>query len=386
MESHKPHIQRGQIWEDRREASRALRLGREPTVARCRVGAVDYDAGRVQCLWFRGTKSWRRIDRFLAACRVIGEETREKFFEGLGASEAAAAVGEHPYKPPIQLYSELVGDLEPFEGNQLTHWGNLLEPAIRKEFSDRHDNCEILVPTGSDYHPEESWARATPDGLIPSLKAGIEIKNVGVRSAWRWGDPELEQIPQEYRIQVAWYQWFYDLEQWFVVPLIGGNQYREYLIHRDRELEESLIESCRDFWFNNVQAKKPPPLDGSSAYAEYLARRSSRIRGEYRERSDHGDFLAQEARLVRAEIRRAERELTLIENQIREEIGDYCGIETSEGRIHWKEQRGRTSWKGVAQELASTAGVTREVLDEAIANNTGDPSRPLRVPQKWSRE
>ena len=44
-------------------------------------------------------------------------------------------------------------------------------------------------------------------------------------------------------------------------------------LHRDAELEKSLIDAGRQFWNDHVLTKVPPKIDGTLSWSHYLGRR-----------------------------------------------------------------------------------------------------------------
>ena len=58
-----------------------------------------------------------------------------------------------------------------------------------------------------------------------------------------------------------------------VAVLLGGADFRVYHLHRDRTLEERLVELALQFHRDYVATDREPPPDGSDSMREYIASR-----------------------------------------------------------------------------------------------------------------
>ena len=196
------------------------------------------------------------------------EEWLERRKEGIGGSDAAVVCGVSRYKSPVELWMEKTGQLPAQEAGEAAYWGHQLEELVRTEFTKRtgiqvEHRMELLR---SDQH---SFMQANLDGTCRQPDLGpcvFEAKTVSAFKAGEWEDG----IPDEYYLQVQHYMAVTGYRGAYVAALIGGNNFRWKLIHRDDELIEALIQLEADFW-KHVQNETPPPLDGSNASAKFLA-------------------------------------------------------------------------------------------------------------------
>lgn len=270
---------------------------------------------------------------------------------GIGGSDAAAACGLHPYRPPIALWLEITGRADPVPMNEPMEWGIHLEPAIRAKYATRN-GVDVVVPPASVFHPDHDWARATPDGM--QFEVGIkdrreawtrhvlEIKNVGHFMASKWGDWGTDEIPPDYVIQGEWYGWILTALGWPVdavdyAVLIGGQQYRELLYMRDAELGAMVVEGASRFWHNYVVPDVPPPVDGTEEYQRFIERRFPWSRDVFLQRTAEADSLASRLRDIYGAIADLTDEREVIKNKMKAIIGDASGIETIAGDIRWKQ-------------------------------------------------
>ena len=196
--------------------------------------------------------------------------------EGIGASQAAAAVGLDPWTPPIALYERLLGLAPEGEGDDKPafRWGKLLEQPIRLAYVET-TGVTIYVPPTSLFHPERAWVRASPDGIVVDPQSlepgeppareywlyGFEAKTADAFAADQWGPAGTDEVPLQYICQIAWSQHVTGLERWDLAVLIGGRDFRIYTIHRDLELEAELVAGVTAFWQDHVLAGIPPEPD-----------------------------------------------------------------------------------------------------------------------------
>ena len=73
---------------------------------------------------------------------------------GIGGSDVSVIAGINPYRSFFQLWLEKTGQTEPCEnGNECTHFGTVLEPIVKQEFTER-TGIEIAEPKFIYQHPD----------------------------------------------------------------------------------------------------------------------------------------------------------------------------------------------------------------------------------------
>lgn len=184
---------------------------------------------------------------------------------GIGASEAAAAVGMSPWQTPVELWKLKTGVLQPkdLSGNAAVEQGNRMEPVLREFFIGSHRGEYVL-----EYHPydilrleERPWLFATLDGELTDADGRngvLEIKTATPtgKSGWeKWANGNL---PQNYYIQTI-HQLLatgYDFVRLFAAlySLNGDITLREYEIERADVKPDMqwLLERETEFWERNV--------------------------------------------------------------------------------------------------------------------------------------
>jgi len=171
---------------------------------------------------------------------------------GIGGSDAAAAVGLSKWRTPLELFLDKRGELETAE-NEPMLWGHLLEPVIRQEYANRTGRT-VSVPEGIIRHPTVQFALMTPDGIADGSRV-LQVKTA--RTADGWGEEGSGDIPQEYVLQTQHEMFVTGLPVADVAVLIGGSDFRLYIVEADADLQAMLIEQERQFW-SMVQANEPP--------------------------------------------------------------------------------------------------------------------------------
>jgi putative phage-type endonuclease len=320
------------------------------------------------------------------------EPAQSLTFTGIGASQAAAAVGLDPWTAPIALYERLTSAVDDREETSALRWGKLLEQPIRKAYVETIGRT-VHVPRESLFHPEHQWRRATPDGIVLAAhdlaetrwEWGLEVKTAFQFAADQWGPSGSDDVPIHYWIQCAWSMHVCDLDRWDLAALIGGRDFRIYTLRRDREFEDNLVDAVTSFWADHVLRREPPPIDHTTAFRGYLERRFPETRQDYVPADADAEAL------VRTILQRRDAMATLKRDDARDcnalcaSIGEAAGLITSLGKVHWKPQRPRTTidWKAVAEEVARFSEWTDEELAKLAAEKSreGKPSRPLRLPR-----
>ncbi|MBB5443646.1 MULTISPECIES: YqaJ viral recombinase family protein [unclassified Paraburkholderia] len=194
---------------------------------------------------------------------------------GIGGSDVAAALGLSRYKTAYQLWAEKTDRLAPenLDDIERIRFGNLMEEIIAREYARRND-VKVQRRNSIITHPKYPFMRANVDRLIVGARRGLECKNVD-GMAFRfgeWGEPGTDQVPDEYLLQCHHYMTVLDYSEWHLAACVGGNSLRTYIIERDAETEEMLIEQEHAFW-QFVQRDEAPSLDYGHATTEAVLKR-----------------------------------------------------------------------------------------------------------------
>lgn len=180
---------------------------------------------------------------------------------GVGSSDSAAACGVHPYKTPLELYTEKLGPPKDIDNNAM-YWGRVLEDVVAREFAMgtgfKVQKSNFILKSLDFPH-----MLANLDRVIVGQSEGpgiLEIKTAGQFMASDWGPDGSDGVPEEYIIQVQ-HQFAVTGYEWGVLAvLIGGRDYRTYPMRRNEEVIEDIIAITREFW-GYVEEGYPPEID-----------------------------------------------------------------------------------------------------------------------------
>lgn len=190
---------------------------------------------------------------------------------GIGASEAAAAVGMSPWQTPLELWKLKCGVSAPkdLSGNAAVEQGNRMEPVLREFFMGL--NPEYVL----EYHPydilfqdDRSWLFATLDGELTDEEGRrgiLEIKTATPNGKAGWDKWANGNLPQNYYIQTL-HQMLatgYEFVRLFAALYSknGDITLRQYEIERDDVTQDMawLCSQEADFW-KKVTSKTMPAM------------------------------------------------------------------------------------------------------------------------------
>ena len=194
------------------------------------------------------------------------DEWLQKRRQGIGGSDASVILGLNPWKAQMDLWLEKTGEFTEDEDNEKMYWGRILEDIIAQEFSIR-TGLKVRRKNAILQHKQHPFILANVDRLVIGQKAGVECKNIGIRSAESW---EMG-VPEYYQAQVQHYMAVTGYPVWYVAVLIGGQEFRYYKLTRDEQFIHELIQAETEFW-KLVETRTPPSLDGSKASTELVKR------------------------------------------------------------------------------------------------------------------
>lgn len=251
---------------------------------------------------------------------------------GIGSSDIAAIVGQHPYRTPYSVYAEKVGQLV-VPQNERMLWGKKLQRIVAEEWGQR--NKVAISWLDETYRTKPEYFMATPDAKCVGTVGNGDVEGIEVKTAdWRqrdlWGEPGTDSIPAWYLLQCQWQAMVMGWKRVYVPVLFGGNQLESYTVEFDPALAEELAKRAEAFWTNHVRALEPPEMDWTEAAKASIRQRFPKaVSPEYRDATTVEDELvAQLAKLKRQQIAVTRAYDTQV-NKVKEAIGDWKGIRGS---------------------------------------------------------
>lgn len=290
------------------------------------------------------------------------KEELEKRKAGIGASEAAAVLGMSPYRTPLDVWMQKKGMIETVETPAM-RLGIRLEPVIAEMYQER-TGLE-LIKTSTMLHPKNPVIYATPDRMIKGRKKGLEIKTANVRMAEQWGEEGGDEIPQYYLIQCILCMAVTDLPEWDVAALIGGSDFRIYTIHRDIELETTIIERLLEWWETYMVRNQEPEIDSSESCAQYLATKYPKNFKPLKQADETAEQLLSRLAEVCYSLKSLKEQEETIKNLLKNYIGDADGVQGIAGKATWRATKDtkKIDWEGIAEMLFKLPGF-KEVLEK----------------------
>lgn len=183
---------------------------------------------------------------------------------GVGGSDVAPILGLSPFKTAFEIWLDKTNtDLEqsPVDELERVQFGRLMEDIIAREYA-RREGVKVRRRHELVRHARYPWMIASPDRLIDGKRCGLECKNVDAM-AFRlgdWGEPGTDQAPDEYVLQCQHYMIVLDYPVWHLAACVGGNRLVTFVIERDKELAEMLVEAEHTFW-QCVEQRRQPDID-----------------------------------------------------------------------------------------------------------------------------
>jgi putative phage-type endonuclease len=180
---------------------------------------------------------------------------------GLGASEAAAALGLSPYESPRGIYLRKLGEAPEKEETEAMRWGLLLEPVILAEYEARTGNRVVsrqvfLGEEGVDGQPD---LFATLDGLTET-QIPVEVKTISAWAARDIGDEAEDDLPDHWLLQAQQQMWLADAPSVDFAILIGGQRLEIRPVARNDELIATMRQGLFQFWEYVVRREPPPEI------------------------------------------------------------------------------------------------------------------------------
>lgn len=303
--------------------------------------------------------------------------------DGLGASEVGAVLGLDPYKTGLDIWLEKRGLVEGRVGDTMPQRvGRHAEAMIAGLYAEQTGADLMTVPTMR--HPQVATLFASADRMVVDRgewMRPVEIKNRGGIPRG-WGDAGTDQVPEYIAVQVHVQMACYGLDRADVAALLGGNDFRIYTLHRDGDIEATILGEVDVWWKRHIVEGVEPAIVGPSA-ADYLARKFRQVTGDVVKADDKGERLLDGLAIVRRDMKEAEAAEQEIVTALKQVIGERKGIEGMAGKALWSPTKGRTTtdWQAVARNLAQALGDAGiEALDRQIATHTttGPESRTFR--------
>lgn len=290
-------------------------------------------------------KSGRAALRLVDTRKLERADWLEVRKNGIGGSDAAAAVGLSPYKSQLELWLEKTGrdaDLpkpDPNDTAEPVYWGTLLEPIVAAAYT-RQTGNRVRKVNAVLQHPDIPFMLANLDREVvgvPGVQI-LECKTAGEFGTrlWNEGVPEYVQLQVQHQLAVTGKQ------AADVAVLLCGQRLEVHRIQRDDELIARLIPLEAQFW-EYVTSDTPPLADGTVSAERAL-------RCLYPGNADTADF-SNDRRLsaafadlvaLRADIKTREEQAERLRQTLMQAMGDASLAQFETGHVSFKRSKDST--------------------------------------------
>ena len=263
--------------------------------------------------------------------------------QGIGSSDAAAAVGLNPYQSQLELWMHKTGKgnllpaVDPNDETSPMYWGTLLEPIVAAHYTKRTGN-KVRRVNAVLGHPQIPWMLANIDREVvgaPDVQI-LECKTAGINGAklWKDGVPEYIQLQVMHQLAVTGKQ------AADVAVLICGQELQIHRIERDETMIAQLIALEEQFW-ELVTAEKEPPVDASESASTALRCLYPQDTGEDIDLSEDESVSSAFAQLqqVRQLMSDWESQEALLKHQIQQRMASASFARFAGGTVSWKRSK-----------------------------------------------
>lgn len=305
--------------------------------------------------------------RFAGTQEEINKQWVEARKNGVGGSDVASIMGLNKYSSPLNVWLIKTGREESpdLSGKEAVEWGNRLEDVVADKFADEHPELKVYRRNATLVSIERPWAFANLDRWVTDGHGNVgilEVKTVGMRRAADWDDG----VPLYYLTQVNHYMSVTGYQYAWVAVLIGGQEFREYYIERDEEDIATINNYVDTFWHDFVETDTAPALIGNDPEANAILHQHEDPSNEFIPMLDMDLGMLDELQQIKDQIDDLKHEKTLIENQLKDIIGDYKGIETETRKVTWVRSV-RSSFDKKAFDQAHP-GITQDYMKTSVTN------------------
>lgn len=244
---------------------------------------------------------------------------------GIGASEAAAALGESKHKDPFLIFQEKRGLVPMQADNDAMRLGRAMESVVIGEFVHRVGIPVQYAPCPMLRHPLTPWVIATPDALLADGSL-LEAKT----TTWRTelgndegnGDP---LIPVEWACQAQQQMYVTGAMVVHFGVLVDGRKWKQYTVHRNDDAIAGIVDAETELW-ERIQNNDPPEPNWQHASTPGL------IKSLYRDVHEGTITLSGEAAMawdayerLGKEARRIDKDREMLKARVLSEIGNASG-------------------------------------------------------------
>jgi putative phage-type endonuclease len=300
--------------------------------------------------------------------KVIKAEKHDRQ-NSIGGSDASAVLGLNPWRTPMEVWTEKTKGREDFD-NEAMLWGRTLEDVVAREFA-RRNNVAVSQTNMVFYHDKYPLS-ASLDRFVhapdkkPYYKGEIKTEELlevkTARSGQGWGDSGTDVIPVYYLPQCYQYLGITGCKRIHVAVLIGGSDYRQYVIERDDDLIDQMFSKLNNWWEQFVIKEcPPPPRTEEDVKALYPKGDGSKVVAPA-----EIEKMVRKESVIKEQIKKLEDEDKALKKSILESMGEATELVAPNGDLlaTWRSTKDResTNWKALAEDCLKTKSNAPEII------------------------
>lgn len=190
-------------------------------------------------------------------------ESREDWLserrKGIGGSDAGTILGVNKWKTPYALWLEKTGQIsDEIPDTEAMWFGREAEDLVAKRF-ESETGKKVKKSSYMFAHSQYPWMKATVDRLVVGEKAGLECKTANFFAD---SDYQEDVIPPSYYAQCMHYLAVTGLDRWYLAVLIPGKSFHTFVIERNEDEIQAMINVEQAFWTSVQERKDPPEVQG----------------------------------------------------------------------------------------------------------------------------
>lgn len=265
----------------------------------------------------------------------------------IGASDVAAILGVSPWAGPWDIWTQRQGLKPPIDPARERAFarGHRYEIRALQDFAEESGvyTCQtwaIWAPDTRDAQVivvgEVPWTVCSPDALvyrhasqgIDAHWGGAEAKTTSEPQYWgptqeipSWQEQHASVVPPQYALQCYWSLEVTGLPSWTLIILLPWYEVRWYVIHRDEEIQRSLLDAVGEWRERHLVRGEAPDIASSDACGSWLSQRFPGGKPQ-REATDREAMVVRRLRDLGAQARSIGQERDLLKNMLRASIGD----------------------------------------------------------------
>lgn len=260
---------------------------------------------------------------------------------GVGGSEVAGVLGLTPWDTELHIFNRKTGRTPPKPTTPAMDWGKRLEAVIvgKRAEEAAADGLAVIQPWRiyrSRRYPD-AWH--SPDAFEIPLGTRLDLDQpVGVLTVndaktsnrwkaddWSTDNPKaVGGIPMQYWLQLQQAALVFGADHLAIDVLIGGNDYRRFVVEPDPEVGDMLGEACTQFMAAVREGRPPAPDPTHPTTGDELARMYPGARGARQVLSPAATRALLDMAALQEQAKWVDAQLEERRNIVRAELTDAC--------------------------------------------------------------